>query len=322
MIEINDALLIEFLEGKTDETATAEIERWYDASEANRRHLEQLYFVLFTGDRLAAAQRANPERGWQSLRRRIESKEHKRHLNRITATMRYAAIFLIGMLLSATLLYRPKQTDERSYLVETEEQSCTIRLADSSTVRLMPHSQLKYAADFGGDERRVSLTGAAFFDIRKNAESPFTVATRRGAEVVVRGTKFNMKAYRDCSDIETVLVEGKVDFHADNRTVTLEPGQKVSYNPAQKSISVRTVNIEEELYSNQRSFQYVRLTQIVHSLSAYYHCTIDFRDDALGMIPFTGTLDFDMPLRHILEILTISTDTRFSRSGDRILIYR
>lgn len=322
MIEINDTLLIEFLEGKTDEAATAEIERWYDASEANRRHLEQLYFVLFTGDRLAAAQQANPERGWRAIRRRIETQEHKQRMNRISFVMRYAAIFLVGVLLSATLLYRPKQVDDRSYLVETEEQSCTIRLADSSTVRLMPHSQLRYAADFGSRERRVSLTGGAYFDIRKNTESPFTVTTRQGAEVVVRGTKFNMKAYHDCSDIETVLIEGKVDFHADKRTITLEPGQKVSYNAEQKKIAVRNVNVAEELNNNERSFQYVRLAQIVQSVGSYYHCNIVFGSDALGTIPFTGTLDFDMPLQHILEILTISTDTRFSQSGDNITIYR
>ena len=70
MIEINDTTLIEFLEGKLDNAATAEVERWYDASEANRRHLEQLYFVLFTGDRLSAAQAVNPEYGWQALRRK------------------------------------------------------------------------------------------------------------------------------------------------------------------------------------------------------------------------------------------------------------
>ena len=58
------------LEGKLDNAATAEVERWYDASEANSRHLEQLYFVLFTGDRLSAAQAVNPEYGWQALRRR------------------------------------------------------------------------------------------------------------------------------------------------------------------------------------------------------------------------------------------------------------
>lgn len=322
MIEINDTTLIEFLEGKLDNAATAEVERWYDASEANRRHLEQLYFVLFTGDRLSAAQAVNPEYGWQALRRRIETLDNRQRHLRIRSVMRYAAMFFIGVLLSAALLYRPEQTDDRSYLVETEEQGCTIRLADSSTVRLMPRSRLNYAADFGHRQRRVSLTGGAYFDIRKKSDAPFTVATRQGAEVIVRGTKFNMKAYHDCSDIETVLVEGKVDFHADDRTVTLEPGQKVSYNPIQKTIAVEHVNVEEELNSNQRSFQYVRLSEIARSVGEYFHCAISFRDETLGSILFTGTLDFDMPLRHILEILTISTDTRFSQTGNGVAIYR
>ena len=118
------------------------------------------------------------------------------------------------------------------------------------------------------------------------------------------------------------LVEGKVDFHADDRTVTLEPGQKVSYNPIQKTIAVEHVNVEEELNSNQRSFQYVRLSEIARSVGEYFHCAISFRDETLGSILFTGTLDFDMPLRHILEILTISTDTRFSQTGNGVAIYR
>ena len=43
-------------------------------------------------------------------------------------------------------------------------------------------------------------------------------------------------------------------------------------------------------------------------------------DEALGEILFTGTLDYNMPLRHVLEIVTLSTDTRFTRNGDKITI--
>ena len=55
MIEIDDTLLIEFLGGKLDATTSAEVERWYDASDENRRRLERLYLVFFTGERLSAA---------------------------------------------------------------------------------------------------------------------------------------------------------------------------------------------------------------------------------------------------------------------------
>ena len=40
----------------------------------------------------------------------------------------------------------------------------------------------------------------------------------------------------------------------------------------------------------------------------------------MGEILFTGTLDYNMPLRHVLEIVTLSTDTRFTRNGDKITI--
>ena len=111
-----------------------------------------------------------------------------------------------------------------------------------------------------------------------------------------------MKAYDDCSDIETTLIEGVVDFHAGDRTVTLSPGQKISYNPANRKLMLREVNVDAELDAQLRSFQYVRLSKVVEE------------------ILFTGTLDYNMPLRHVLEIVTLSTDTRFTRNGDKITI--
>ena len=71
MIEIDDTLLIEFLGGKLDATTSAEVERWYDASDENRRRLERLYLVFFTGERLSAAAAVDPNLSWQTLRRRI-----------------------------------------------------------------------------------------------------------------------------------------------------------------------------------------------------------------------------------------------------------
>ena len=128
----------------------------------------------------------------------------------------------------------------------------------------------------------------------------------------MRGTKFNMKAYDDCSDIETTLIEGVVDFHAGDRTVTLSPGQKISYNPANRKLMLREVNVDAELDAQLRSFQYVRLSKVVESIGTHYGCDIAFGR--------TGTLDYNMPLRHVLEIVTLSTDTRFTRNGDKITI--
>ena len=199
--------------------------------------------------------------------------------------VRYAAVFAVGLLTAGSLLFPYRSADDRTCTVTTEERACSIRLSDGSNVRLMPHSQLRYASDFGSEGRTVHLTGEAFFDIRKMADAPFTVDAGKETRTVVRGTKFNMKAYDDCSDIETTLIEGVVDFHAGDRTVTLSPGQKISYNPANRKLMLREVNVDAELDAQLRSFQYVQLSKVAESIGTHYGCDIAFGREALGRDP-------------------------------------
>ena len=142
------------------------------------------------------------------------------------------------------------------------------------------------------------------------------------AEVVVRGTKFNLKAYDDSSDVETVLVEGAVDFRAADHVVALHPGQKVSYNPTDNDLTLQTVNVEAELAARLRTFRHVDLAQIAGVIEDFYGIGVAFRSEALKNIQFTGTLDFNMPIDHILEVLTLSTNTRFNRNGEKITIHK
>ena len=83
---------------------------------------------------------------------------------------------------------------------------------------------------------------------------------------------------------------------------------------------LREVNVDAELDAQLRSFQYVRPSKVAESIGTHYGCDIASGREALGEILFTGTLDYNMPLRHVLEIVTLSTDTRFTRNGDKITI--
>lgn len=321
MKEIDDNLLTTFLEGKLDEQTNREIETWYDASEENRRRLEALYFVLFTGDRLRAAASVNTDKAFRSLQRRIELRRQKNKPQWRRIAMRYAAILVAGVIVAGMYIYQNRPND-RICTVNAENSECTVTLPDGSVVRLTRSSELNYPAVFSDKNRTVHLSGEAFFEVSKRNGALFTVTTVHDAEVVVRGTKFNLKAYNDSSDIETVLVEGAVDFRAAEHVVALHPGQKVSYNPADNDLTLQTVNIEAELSTRLRTFRHVDLSQITAVIEDFYGLGITFRSDALKGIQFTGTLDFNMPIDHILEVLTLSTNTRFSRHGEKITIYR
>ena len=306
MKEIDDNLLTEFLEGKLDEPANREIENWYDTSEENRRRLEALYFVLFAGDRLRAAASVNTDQSFRSLQRRIELRRTKTRPQWRQIAARYAAILVAGVIVAGMYLYQ-NRPDDRICTVSAERSDCSVTLPDGSVIRLTRSSQLNYPA---------------FFEVSKRNGAPFTVTTVHDAEVVVRGTKFNLKAYDDSSDVETVLVEGAVDFRAADHVMALHPGQKVSYNPTDNDLTLQTVNVEAELAARLRTFRHVDLAQIAGVIEDFYGIGVAFRSEALKNIQFTGTLDFNMPIDHILEVLTLSTNTRFNRNGEKITIHK
>lgn len=70
----------------------------------------------------------------------------------------------------------------------------TVQLPDGSVVKLNSSSRLEYGSDFNISERKLILTGEAFFDVAKNEKRPFTVITGN-IETTVVGTSFNVDFY-------------------------------------------------------------------------------------------------------------------------------
>jgi transmembrane sensor len=107
-------------------------------------------------------------------------------------------------------------------LTTSNGQTYKAKLSDGSTVWLNSASSIRYPVSFTGGERRVEITGEVYFEVahltpRTGTEPrkvPFIVSfgspLGAGGEVVVLGTKFNIKAYSDETTIRTTLVEGSV----------------------------------------------------------------------------------------------------------------
>lgn len=122
-----------------------------------------------------------------------------------------------------------------------------ITLSDGSRVWLNAASSLKFPVNFIGTERRVELTGEAYFEIAQNKSKPFIVDVAGKQDVRVLGTHFNINSYSDERSINTTLLEGsiaiKVNGQADDKLLT--PGQQFSLFKSGKSIIRDAVNLEE-----------------------------------------------------------------------------
>ena len=111
-----------------------------------------------------------------------------------------------------------------------------LTLSDGTKVWLNSESSIKYPTAFVGNERRVEITGEAYFEVVHDATKAFYVM-KGDVSVQVLGTHFNMNTYSDENNIKVTLLEGAVKVSKDASIGLLKPGQQ-----AQVGLDIKIVN--------------------------------------------------------------------------------
>lgn len=123
----------------------------------------------------------------------------------------------------------------------------TITLADGTKVSLKQSSVLIYPSSFQGAERKVFLTGEAFFDVKHDDKKHFHVSTPY-FEITDLGTSFTVSSYTTDEEVSTTLKTGKVDVRlvGEDRSFVLNPNDQLVYNVRTKSVNIHQVTKEED----------------------------------------------------------------------------
>ena len=205
-------------------------------------------------------------------------------------------------------------------LVTPKGRQFQLLLPDGSRVWLNAASSLRYPTAFNGKERKVEITGEAYFEIRTNADMPFTVNAGK-TEVRVLGTSFNINAYEDEPVINTTLLEGRVQVKTYNRSQLLRPGQQALVAEQGKTIQlVKDADIESVIAwkNGLFSFRDARIEQVMRQLARWYNVEVRYE----GPVPehsFVGKISKSYDLSEALEVLKAS-DVNFRIENDTIVI--
>ena len=196
-----------------------------------------------------------------------------------------------------------------------------LTLADGSRVWLNSESELRFPSRFEGTERRVSVTGEAYFQVAKDATAPFVVEAG-GVAVRVTGTEFNVMAYADDERVETTLAEGGVTVEAGGRTTRVAPGEQAVFDKATGGLSKRRVDIN--LYTSWKSglfeFRDMPLGRVARQLERWYDVRIHFAAPAVADIRFTGAVEKQRPLDFILDIIRETRSVDYRIEGREVTI--
>lgn len=199
-----------------------------------------------------------------------------------------------------------------------------IVLEDSTEVWLNSESVLSYPEVFGCDERRVSVVGEAYFEVRKDACRPFIVDAP-GQTVKVYGTAFNIRAYPDEKTVFTTLERGSISVSrsgAQSGEVMLSPGHQSLLNAT--ALHMKTVN--PGTFTSWRHGRFVfedqPLSAIMRDLARWYDIEYEFADASLSYIVFMGSIPRYSDFGTAIAILEKSGGIRFSTEGRKVIISR
>ena len=178
-------------------------------------------------------------------------------------------------------------------------------LEDGSSIWLDEGSSVSYESGFGEYHRDLKLKGKAFFDVKKNKNITFNIASNE-LNVSVLGTSFTVDS-KSGNNIVAVKT-GKVSVEINEKKVTLLPNEKVSFV---NNVFIEGVASENDIIWRNKdlSFENARIDQVIADINLYHNDKIILKGDTKNLnCPFTSRSLVETSFENIVEILKITYD--------------
>lgn len=200
-----------------------------------------------------------------------------------------------------------------------------ICLPDSSLIYLNRGSKLYYNPQwFNKSQRDVWLEGEAFFEVAKDKTKPFVVHSNK-LETVVRGTSFNIKAYRELDQSVVSVRSGKVEVANSNRQTiaSLTRNRQLTYNTDADSYHTTDMNwmaaagwMEGKLVLCNANTKELQL-----KIKQYFNADLTVEGAILDGVMFNSSFDKGSALKDILERICVLYNVHYVLKGNKIQLH-
>jgi ferric-dicitrate binding protein FerR (iron transport regulator) len=206
-----------------------------------------------------------------------------------------------------------------------------LKLPDGSRVWLNAASSIRYPTAFSGKDRRVAVTGEAYFEVAHDKTKPFivdipsTTGEPGGSSIEVLGTQFNINAYDNEQSIKTTLLEGSVKIvkrqtaNGKENPVILKPGQQAVLHDAQLTIHDHA-DIDKALAWKNGFFNFedASLQEVMRQLERWYNIEVVYEKN-IPDIRFGGKMSNDVSLSGLLRSLQ-EMEVHFRVEGRKLIV--
>ncbi|SFW84342.1 FecR family protein [Chitinophaga sancti] len=194
-----------------------------------------------------------------------------------------------------------------------------LTLPDGTNIWLNSGSAVRYPIAFNGPDRKVEISGEAYFEVAADPEKPFLVSVANKTTLTVLGTHFNVNAYDNEQAITTTLLEGAIQV----KNTILKPGQQALLRPDNQLQLLQTPDINKVMAWKNGLFDFegASLREVMRQLERWYDIEVVF-EGPVPDIRFGGKMTRGIPLNEVLEILKgfEGADFKFHMEGNKRLI--
>ena len=195
-----------------------------------------------------------------------------------------------------------------------------IKLADGSKVWLNAESSISFPVAFTGKERKVSITGEAYFEVAHQEIKPFFVQYGN-MNVQVLGTHFNMNAFDDNQQVEVTLLEGSVKINADNQEQLLQPLQQAAVSKNGVISIKKDINIDAVMAWKKGVFMFnhTDISTVMKMLGRWYNISYEIKEPIRQH--FGGTISKDVSLSKVVEMLEMAGGVQINIDGNKLVVF-
>ena len=198
-------------------------------------------------------------------------------------------------------------------------------LSDGTKVWLNSSSTLSCPAVFSDSQRRVEISGEAYFEVRHDAKKPFSVKLPDGSLVRDLGTRFNIHAYGDEKTIRTTVLEGSVLVEAKGHKLSLIPGEQAEYSEQEELTRRKKADLRNTTAWKEDQFilEGTSIQAIMKEVERWYGAEIVYTDEMRAdTTEFFGALPRNVPVSQLLGLLEQTGHVHFIIEGNRITVMK
>jgi ferric-dicitrate binding protein FerR (iron transport regulator) len=197
-------------------------------------------------------------------------------------------------------------------------------LSDGSRIKLNQGSGLAISKqEYNREKREVWLEeGEAFFEVAKDSARPFLVHSG-DLQVVVRGTEFNVKAYRELSRYTVSVRSGKVEVGTKDKLFdTLTADKQLNFNTENGDYYSSEVKWDNACgwIDGRMVLDKANLEELKLRIAQQFGKNLVIRGNQLQDIAISSSFKKDASLEEVMETIGAVYNIRYRISGNQVII--